>query len=143
PAPEDGKDLSFRPRELGAQPSAGAPTETGRGTRAKIQIRSFERAIFREQRVFVDHDAARILGAVNAVAYPRRVERHLARGGIKRGFLSCPQHLAFLADDVPPARNRVSIDAVLESRPQRGDDRDGAAGNCKIAGEAAERVARE
>src|SRR6266446_2215774 len=64
--PEDGQDLGFRARELRAQRGAGAPTETGRGTRAKIEIRSFERAIFREQRVFVDHDAARILGALNA-----------------------------------------------------------------------------
>src|SRR5215468_2635050 len=139
----DGQDLGFRARELGAQRGGGAPTEPGRGTRAKIEIRSFERAIFREQRVFVDHDAAGMLRAVDAVAHPRRVERHLAGGGIKRGFSGRRQRLALFADETPSPRNGVIIHTVLERRAQSGDDCGRAAGNCKIAGEAADRIACE
>ena len=56
-----------------------------------------EVALLEEQRVLVDHDRARILGAVDAMADPGRIERALAGTGITRGLPGAGQRRALVS----------------------------------------------
>src|SRR5262249_48818550 len=84
--PEHGDHLAARARELGAERGAGTPTETGRGTGSEVEVRRLEGAVLEEERVFVDDDAVRVLGAVDTVAHPRWIERCLARARFERAL---------------------------------------------------------
>src|SRR5262244_2384337 len=140
---ENGHHWALRARKLGAERGAGAPTETRRGTRSEIEIWKLEGAMLEEQRVLVDDDAVRILGAVDAVAHPGRIERGLAGAGIARGFPGTRQRLALVLDPAPAQRDRFGVERVRERRGQRREGGNAAPRDGNVAGKAADRVARE
>src|SRR5258705_356309 len=140
---EDGHHRALPTCKLGAERRAGAPTQTRRGTRSEIEIGKLEGALLEEQRVLVDDDAVRILGAIDAVAHPRGIERGLAGGGIERSLPGRRQRLALLLDPASTQLDRLLIEAVRECRGQRGKGGNAAPRDGNVAGKAADRVARE
>src|SRR5499427_8956711 len=117
--PENGHHRALWSRKLGAERGTGAPTETRRGTRSEIEIRKLEGAMLEEQRVLVDDDAAGILGAVDTVAHPGRIERGLAGGGFARRFPGTRQRLALVLDPAPAQRDRLVVRGIRERGGQR------------------------
>ena|SRR6266550_486120 len=113
--PEDGDHLAVRARELGAERCAGAPAETGRGARSEIEIRRLEGAVLEEQRVFVDDDAVRILGAVDAMAHPRRIERRLARARLERALPGGRQRVALVLDGASSPRSTLCSSTAVNA----------------------------
>src|SRR5262245_7395327 len=140
---ENGRHRAARARKLGAERGARAPPETGRGTRSEIEIRKLEGAMLEEQRVLVDDDAVRILGAVDTVAHPGRIERGLAGGGIERGLPGARQRFALVLDIAPTTRDRLGGVGACERRGEPGKGGNTAPRDGNVAGKAADRVARE
>src|SRR5215831_21367840 len=99
---EDRDDRAIRTRQFGAERGAGAPPQARRRARSEIKIRRVERALLEEERVFVDDDALRMLGAVDAMAHPRRIERHLACAAVACRLPGTQPRLALLLDPAPP-----------------------------------------
>src|SRR5262249_43124309 len=131
---ENGHHRAARARKLGAERGARAPPETGRGTRSEIEIRKLEGAMLEEQRVLVDDDAVRILGAVDTVAHP---------GSIERGLPGARQRFALVLDPAPTQRDRLGVEGACERRGQPGKGGNTAPRDGNVAGKAADRVARE
>src|ERR1044072_2957797 len=120
---EDGDHLAVRARELGAELRPRAPTQAGRGARSEIQIRRLEGALLEEQRVFIDDDAVRILGAIDAMAHPRRIEWRLAHTRLACALPGCPERGSLVLAGAPSPRKLLGIDTALERRGQCRYDR--------------------
>ena len=67
-------DHSFGGGELRAQRRSRSPAEARRGAGAEIAAGVLERAVLEEQRVLIDDDRPLVLGAIQAMADPDRID---------------------------------------------------------------------
>src|SRR5262245_65834732 len=140
---DDGHDRTVRTRELGSERRAGSPAQAGRGARSEIEVRKLEATVLGEQRVFVDDDAARILGAVETVAHPHGIERVLAGGGTAGSTSGSSECRALVGNPAPARRDdRFDIKPAFETRRPCRQDRKRIAGDGDVAWKAPDRVAR-